>query len=176
MKMNKSGLEFDFGTLVTILIILLAAGAIILAFNNFWGEGISSFKNIQEQTTDKDFLDIDLTEKSQLLEEKEKCDKLTNLNDCLGSRDSKTTCFWGKVENQGGCYSCIVKKNYFGNDFGSCSAYTRSIYDLNDFKTICEFNPCDFTSLNPEKKAVKSCLFSTLENSPDIELKSTFCF
>ncbi len=183
--MNKKGVGFDMETLVAFLIIILVGVALLMAWNTFSGKGFSQLKNVQDKVTDSSFLDLTiLGKKSQLLEEKEKCDSLPqNPKDCMGVDKEKTGCFWGKIDNQVGCYSCIVKKSYFGNDYGKCHGYLKIFLSPNDSQgntvltrtieeedeIICNFNPCDFESVQFSRGQIKTdkCIFKSQVESDD---------
>ena len=119
---------------------------------------------------DTDFLNI----KSFTTQEKEKCAKFTNINECMGVNTQKTGCFWGKTTSGIGCYSCKNNK-YFGDDFGKCLAYKKVNTKFLEFKLTCEQNPCDFKSENTQVSGPGKCIFSTIER-PDLNLENTHCF
>ncbi|MEK6936534.1 MAG: hypothetical protein AABW58_00515 [Nanoarchaeota archaeon] len=130
--------------------ILAVIVLLIVAFGFFYPKqralSQETDKLIDITKIDTDFLNI----KSFTSQEKEKCAKFTNINNCIGLNEQKTGCFWGKTTTGVGCYSCTNKK-YFGDNFGKCESYDSVISTLtnNEKNTICEWNSCNFKSLNP---------------------------
>lgn len=154
--MNKKG-DVEISKLIVIFLAVIALIAVALWFYKGWGAGTSTVSDFQKNVKPDSNL-FNLNDKSFSLEEKERCAHFTNLNNCIGSKESKTGCFWGKTSSGIGCYTCKNNK-YFEDNYGKCFSYTllsRDIVKGSDFEKICEINPCDFIS---SKKDQKNCNF-----------------
>jgi len=181
--MNKKGVALSLETIIIFLIIIVVALAVLFGFfYPKFKEGSSSVGNLQKDILEgtKDFGNIG---KSFLLEEKEKCQKFTNIQDCMFIEKEKTGCFWGNIQGNTGCYSCKNNK-YFGEDFGKCIAYNtiffggdnnNNIYKIRNAnlfpylitenKKICEFNPCKFLDIDSK---TSRCVFNKIEETNTI--------
>ena len=157
---------------------MLAVIVLIVVAFGFYLPKQNKLAKETDKLTDLTKIDSDLLNiKSFTQQEKEKCAKLSNLNDCTGSVNAKTGCFWGKTTSGLGCYSCTNNK-YFNDDYGKCTAYisvSRSVVKGFEFQQICETNPCDFSSTVSEKKEKESCLFE-LKIIPNIGIVEQLCF
>jgi len=167
---KKAGIEID--KLLWVLLGVMGVVAVAILIWNSTGKTKESLNTFQESIKpDKNLFDIrDLSEKA-----KEKCASFTNPAICMGNKEQKTGCFWGKTTSGIGCFSCTNQK-YFDQFFGKCFSYKSVFNTYAEFESLCNLNPCNFQSDKSEKQKERSCLFSTAENREARTKENAQCF